>query len=153
MANFNRVIIAGHLTRDPQLKFVGSNLAVAEFGVACNRKYKLQSGEDREEVLFVDVTAFGKSAELISQHLTKGNPILIEGRLKFDQWEDKQSGAKRSKISVVLESFQFLGGKDDAKEETTDRSGGYRRPAPRPAGTIEQAIEPGQQFKDEDIPF
>src|SRR5215213_2482647 len=113
MASFNKVLLMGNLTRDPALKYLpSSNTAVAEFGVACNRKFRTAQGEDREEVTFVDVTAFGKQAEVINQYMTKGKPIFIEGRLKFDSWEDKQGGGKRSKLTVVIENFQFVGGRD-----------------------------------------
>src|ERR1700679_3281210 len=113
MANFNKVLLMGNLTRDPQLKYLPStNLPVAEFGIAVNRKWKAPTGEDREEVCFVDCSAFGKTGELINQYFTKGKPIFIEGRIKYDSWEDKQGGGKRSKISVVIENFQFVGGRD-----------------------------------------
>src|SRR3954451_10341179 len=112
MASFNKVLLMGNLTRDPQLKYLPSQTPVAEFGVACNRKFKSAQGEDREEVTFVDVAAFGKQAELINQYFTKGKPIFIEGRLKYDQWEDKQGGGKRSKLSVVIDNFQFIGARD-----------------------------------------
>ena len=113
MASFNKVFLMGNLTRDVQLKYLpSSNTAVAEFGIACNRKFRTASGEDREEVTFVDVTAFGKQAEVLNQYMTKGKPLFIEGRLKLDQWEDKQGGGKRSKLTVVIENFQFVGGRD-----------------------------------------
>ena len=112
MASFNKVILMGNLTRDPQLKYLPSQTAVVEFGLACNRKFKTQAGEDKEEVTFVDCTAFGRTGEVINQYFTKGKPIFIEGRLKYDQWEDKQGGGKRSKITVVVENFQFVGGRD-----------------------------------------
>ncbi len=112
MASFNKVLVMGNLTRDPQLKYLPSQTAVVEFGVACNRKFRTANGEDREEVTFVDVTSFGKQAEVINQYFQKGKPIFIEGRLKFDSWEDKQGGGKRSKLTVVIENFQFVGGRD-----------------------------------------
>ncbi len=112
MASFNKVLLMGNLTRDPQLKYLPSQTAVVEFGVACNRKFKTANGEDKEEVTFVDVTSFGKQAEVINQYFQKGKPIFIEGRLKFDSWEDKQGGGKRSKLTVVIENFQFVGGRD-----------------------------------------
>jgi single-strand DNA-binding protein len=115
MASFNRVMLLGNLTRDPQLKFLPSQTQVCEFGLACNRKFKTAAGEDREEVTFVDITAFGRQAEVINQYCTKGKQIFIEGRLKFDQWEDKNGGGKRSKLTVVVENFQLLGGRDDAR--------------------------------------
>src|SRR6476659_3700030 len=112
MASFNQVILLGNLTRDPQLKYLPSQTPLVEFGLACNRRFKTQSGEDREEVLFVDVSAFGKQAEIINQYCQKGRPLLVEGRLKYDTWEDKQGGGKRSKHSVVIDNFQLLGGRD-----------------------------------------
>src|SRR5687768_2846845 len=111
MASFNRVMLLGNLTRDPQLKYLPSQMAVADFGIACNRKFKTSGGEDREEVTFVDVTAFGKQAEIINQYCQKGKQIFVEGRLKFDSWDDKNSGGKRNKLSVVIENFQLLGSK------------------------------------------
>ena len=168
MASFNKVILLGNLTRDPQLKYLPSQTAVAEFGIACNRKFKSAAGEDREEVTFVDITAFGKQAELINQYFTKGKPIFIEGRLKFDSWEDKQGGGKRSKLTVVLEGFQFIGGRDGGGGGG-GRSQGYeggadeggpsappQRGPSRPAPSQPQAQPPfgdEQQFKDDDIPF
>src|SRR5256885_16982714 len=112
MPSFNKVLLMGNLTRDPQLKYLPSQTAVAEFGVACNRKFRTAQGEDREEVTFVDCAAFGKQAEVINQYMNKGKPIFIEGRLKYDQWEDKQGGGKRSKLSVVIENFQFVGSRE-----------------------------------------
>src|SRR6185436_852008 len=113
MASYNKVILMGNLTRDPQMKYLPSQTAVVEFGLACNRRYKTQSGEQKEEVTFVDCTAFGRTGEVINQYFTKGKPIFIEGRLKYDQWEDKQGGGKRHKLTVVIESFEFVGGRDE----------------------------------------
>jgi single-strand DNA-binding protein len=112
MANVNKVILIGNLTRDPQLKYLPSQLAVAEFGLAVNRKFKTSAGEDREEVCFVDCSAFGRTAEIINQYCQKGKQIYIDGRLKYDSWEDKQGGGKRSKLLVVVENMQLLGGRD-----------------------------------------
>lgn len=108
MASFNRVILAGNLTRDPQLKYLPNNTAVCEFGMAINHKWRDKDGNQREDVCFVDVAAFGRQGEVINQYMGKGRPILIEGRLKLDQWT-AQDGAKRSKHSVVVENFTFLG--------------------------------------------
>ena len=113
MASFNQVTLLGNLTRDPQLSHIPtSNTAVVEFGLACNRRFKSANGEDREEVTFVDCTAFGKQAEVINQYCQKGKALFVQGRLKLDQWEDKQGGGKRSKLRVVVEQFQFVGGRD-----------------------------------------
>ena len=177
MASFNRVLLMGNLTRDPQLKYIpGSNTAVAEFGLATNRKFRTANGEDREEVTFVDITAFGKQAEVINQYMTKGKPIFIEGRLKLDQWEDKNGGGKRSKLTVVVENFQFVGSRDGGgggggdgggyQGRSYDRDGGDQRPQqrgparqqPQNAGAAnkpapEQPFGEEQQFRDDDIPF
>ncbi len=109
MQGFNKVILAGNLTRDPQLKYLPSNMPVCEFGLAMNRKWRDKDGNQHEEVTFVDVSAFGRQAETINQYLAKGRSILVEGRLRFDQWTG-QDGAKRSKLSVTVENFTFLGG-------------------------------------------
>ena len=177
MASFNKVILMGNLTRDPQMKYLPSQTAVVEFGLACNRRYKTQSGEQKEEVTFVDCTAFGRTGEVINQYFTKGKPIFIEGRLKYDQWEDKQGGGKRHKLTVVIESFEFVGGRDGGGggggggyEADAGGGGDYeqrpqrgparpapaRAPAPRPAPAAPQQEPPfseDQQFKDDDIPF
>ncbi len=173
MASFNQVILLGNLTRDPQLKYLPSQTAVAEFGVACNRKFKTQSGEDKEEVTFVDCSAFGKTGELINQYFTKGKPIFIQGRLKYDSWEDKQGGGKRSKMSVIVENFQFIGGRDGGgggggggggyqqeggggDEQRPPRPQQQARPQqsrPQDAPPPQQPFGEEQQFKEDDIPF
>src|SRR5688572_30739910 len=114
MPSFNKVVLMGNLTRDPQLKHLPSNLVVAEFGLACNRRYRTAAGEDKEEVAFVDCTAFGRQAETIGQYCTKGKPLFVEGRLKYDTWDDKQGG-ERGKLSVVVENFEFIGAKGDTE--------------------------------------
>lgn len=142
MPSFNRVTLLGHLTRDPQLKYLPSQTALVEFGLAMNNSYTTKSGEKREEVCFVDCTAFGKPAELINQYCTKGKALLVEGRLKYDTWEDKQGGGKRSKHTVVVENFQFVGGRDGGEK----RDGQDEQPAP--------AEQPASQtFSDDDLPF
>src|ERR1700746_853216 len=136
MANFNKVILAGNLTRDPELRYTPKGMAIAKLGLAVNRDWKSETGETKEEVTFVDVDAFGRQAEVISQYLKKGRPILVEGRLKLDQWDDKQTGQKRSRLGVVLESFQFL---DSARGG--DGGGGGSRSAPI-SGTPSAAPSP-----------
>ena len=116
MPSFNRVTLIGNLTRDPQLKQL-PNLTVAEFGIATNRRWKGAEGQDREEVCFVDCAAFGKAAEVIQQYCTRGKLMLIEGRLKYETWDDKNGGGKRHKLSVVVENFQFLSSRDAAPSE------------------------------------
>ena len=108
MPNFNKVILMGNLTRDPEVKYTSSGTAIAKLGMAINRYWRNQDGQQQEETTFVDVDAFGRQAETIGQYLKKGRPIMVEGRLKLDQWDDKQTGQKRSKMGIVLENFQFL---------------------------------------------
>lgn len=165
MASVNRVILVGNLTRDPQLKYLPSQTPVAEFGLAMNRRYKTATGEDREEVCFVDCAAFGKPAEIINQYCQKGKLIYVEGRLKYDTWEDKQGGGKRNKLSVVVENFQFLGSREGGGGGAAP-GGGHDAPqageAPPPRQTSRPAQAPPpanpplderQQFADDDIPF
>ncbi len=109
MANYNRVILAGNLTRDPQLSYTPSNTPICKFGMAINRNWTdRQTNEKREETCFVDCTAFGRQGEVINQYMSKGRPLLLEGRLQYSQWTS-QEGQKRSKLEVVVDNFQFLG--------------------------------------------
>jgi len=126
--NLNRVFLMGNLTRDPEIRYTPSGMAVASFGLAVNRKWRDKgSGEMREETTFVDVDVWGRQAELAGQYLAKGRPLFLEGRLKLDSWEDRATGQKRSKLKVVGENFQFLGTRD------AGAAGGGGAPA-RPAG-------------------
>jgi single-strand DNA-binding protein len=109
MPSFNRVTLIGNLTRDPETRDLPSGTTLCEFGLAMTRHYKTAGGDDREETCFIDCTAFGKQAEVLSQYVTKGRPLFVEGRLKYDQWDDRSGGGRRSKISVIVENFQFLG--------------------------------------------
>jgi len=127
MSSFNKVILLGNLTRDPELAYTQKGQAVGKIGMAVNRKWKNESGQEQEEVTFIDVTTWGKQAELLGQYLKKGNPLFVEGRLKLDQWTDRTNGEKRSKLCVVMESFQFVGG----KKEGADGYGNTRVPAPK----------------------
>ena len=145
MASFNKVILMGNLTRDPQMKFLPSQTPVAEFGLATNRHFKTQSGEEKDEVTFVDCAAFGKQAEVINQWCRKGKQLFIEGRLKFDTWDDKNGGGKRSKLSVIVENFQFVGGR-----EHNQNSPAPRRERPTQS---ELPLSDKPQFADADIPF
>jgi single-strand DNA-binding protein len=110
MANFNKVILMGNLTRDPELRYSNSGKAIGKIRIAVNREWKDKSGESKKETSFFDCTSFGKAAELISQYTEKGSPLLIDGRLKQESWETDQ-GEKRSKIVVIIENFQFVGGR------------------------------------------
>ena|SRR5580765_5853253 len=154
MANFNKVILAGNLTRDPEVRYTPKGMAIAKFGLAINRTWKNEAGETKEEVTFVDIDAFGRTAEVISQYLKKGRPILVEGRLKLDQWDDKQTGQKRSRLGIVLENFQFLdsgrgdgaGGGSRSSAPSAPPSAASSADAPEPEG-------PGPAPEEDDVPF
>jgi single-strand DNA-binding protein len=129
MANFNKVILAGNLTRDPQLSSLPSGMAVCELGMAINDKWRdKNSNEMRERTCFVDLRAYGRQAETLSQYMSKGKPLLVEGRLQFDQWEAKDGSGKRSKLYVVVMGFQFLGAPDGQRSE--DRGAGSNEMPP-----------------------
>ena len=152
MANFNKVILEGRLTRDPQLSYLPSNTPVCEFGMAINHKWRGQDGEMREDTCFVDLSIFGRSAETFNQYMSKGQPVLVEGRLKFDQWEGKD-GQKRSRLRVYVDRFQFLGGPAGGRG---DVGGADRVPASaQPAGVPEEPMPPPDDAgpAGEDIPF
>src|SRR2546423_2864953 len=109
MASFNKVILLGNLTRDPEVRYTPKGTAVTDLGLAVNRTYTADNGEKREEVTFVDVTFWGRTAEVAGEYLKKGRPVFVEGRLQLDSWDDKQSGQKRSKLKVIGETMQMLG--------------------------------------------
>ena len=111
MASFNQVILLGNLTRDIELRHTPSNQTVANIGLAVNRTFQTKDGERREETTFVDCESWGRQAEVMAQYLSKGRPVLIQGRLKLDSWQDKDGG-NRSKLKVVVENFQFVGGRE-----------------------------------------
>ena len=149
MANFNKVILAGNLTRDPELRYTPKGLAIAKLGLAINRKWSTETGEQKEEVTFVDVDAFGKQAETIGQYLKKGRPILIEGRLRLDTWDDKQTGQKKSKLNVVLDSFQFL---DSGNREGGGAGGIPSAPSAPSAPRPSRPAPPSAPAADADVP-
>jgi len=128
MASYNRVILMGNLTRDPELKTLPSQMVVCDFALAVNRRWKDADGADREEVLFIDCAAFGKTGQTIGESLTKGRPIHIEGRLKFEQWE-QEDGQRRSKIRAVVEQFRFVDRKPTNGQPAKGNGNGKRRPA------------------------
>jgi len=140
MANYNKVIIAGNLTRDVELKHTPKGTAVAKLGIAINRSWTGDDGQKREDVTFVDVDAFGKQAETLAKYIKKGRSILIEGRLKLDQWDDKQTGQKKSRLGVLLESFSFLDSKQGEAQQ------------PRPTSAAAQQ-PPSQEPPMDDVPF
>src|SRR5258708_5544907 len=130
MAGYNKVILIGNLTRDPELRYTSQGVAIAKIGLAVNRTWRNEAGETKEEVTFVDVDAFRRQAETLAQYLKKGSPLMVEGRLKLDQWDDKQTGQKRSRLGIVLEGFQFLGG---ANRRTRGARWGGGAPPSRPS--------------------
>ena len=150
MANLNKVLLMGNMTRDPELRYLQSGTALCDFGIAVNRKWKSQAGEQKEEVCFVDVTFIGRTAEVISEYMKKGRPIFVEGRLKLDSWTGKD-GQKRSKLSVVGENMQFL----DSRGGREVGQGGRRSGTSQK--TSEEAPEETREndfgVDDESIPF
>jgi len=150
MPSFNKVILAGNLTRDVELRYTPKGTAVAEFGMAINRKWKTDDGEEREEVCFVDLTTFGRRAETVSQYVRNGNPLLIEGYLKLEQWDDKQTGQKRSKIKVMVENFTFLGTGDGHARGQAGERPARRQPEER---ATRDAGDDTQRDDDESVPF
>jgi len=146
MANLNKVLLIGNLTRDPELRYIPSGTAVVDLGLAVNRRVKKSDGTWGEEAAFIDVTVWGKQAENCAEYLSKGRPIFVEGRLQFDQWEDKKTGDKRSKLKVTADNVQFLGGRPGGG----GGEGGGRKPSPAPKP--EPAAE-DTELSDDDIPF
>ena len=153
MASYNKVILVGNLTRDPELRYTPKGMAIAKIGLAVNRNWTNEAGEKKEEVTFVDVDIFGRTAENVAQYMKKGRPILIEGRLRLDQWDDKQTGQKRSKLGVVAETVQFLGspagGGGGEGGEAAPRRSAPAASAPAPSS----AAEPDMPPPDDDVPF
>ena len=157
MANLNKVMLIGNLTRDPELRVTPKGTAICTFSLAVNRKFKDESGGEREEVTYIDIEAWGKSGENISKYCTKGRPLFVEGRLRLDQWEDKNTKEKRSRMKVVCENFQFLGsGRADGGAPGGAVEGGenrYASPASRSPAAPKPAAPAAQENLDEDVPF
>jgi len=128
MANLNRVTLIGSLTRDVEVKYTPKGTAIADISIAVNRKWKDQDNQMKEETTFIDLTAFGKTAELAGQYLAKGSSCCFEGRLNLETWEDKTTQQKRSKMKVIVENMQFLGGKKESgnQPQGVANSGGQR---------------------------
>lgn len=151
MANLNRVLLIGNLTRDPDLRYTPKGTAVTEIGLAVNRVYTGEDGERKEETTFVDVTLWARLAEIAGQYLKKGRPVFVEGRLQLDTWDDKQTGQKRSKLRVVAENIQLLGARQEGELPTS--------PPPRRSGTTPppptrtEPRDPDLDAEPDDIPF
>lgn len=160
MASYNKVILVGNLARDPERRALPSGTTVADLRLAVSRRYTLQSGETKEETLFITVAVFGRQAETILKYMKKGRPILIEGRLRQEEWTNKD-GQKQSRISVVAEQFRFLGDGGNRGGELGDapEGAGYARRAPAPAAgetppEADLGEEPPPGAKDdENLPF
>ena len=152
MASFNKVILLGNLTRDPEVRYTPKGSAVCDLGIAINRQYTLDSGEKREEVTFVDVVLWARLAEIAGEYLKKGRPVFIEGRLQLDTWDDKQSGQKRSKLRVIGETMQLLGGRPPGAGGGTAESGEGKESRPAKTTPPPKAAEKAESDEDE-IPF
>lgn len=153
--NYNKVLLLGNLTRDIELRYLpNTNTPVAKIGLAVNRRFKTSTGEQREETTFVDCEAMGRTAEVMSQYLQKGRPVFIEGRLKLDQWEDRQTGQKRSKLLVFVEGFQFVdsGGGNSGGGSGGSGGGGARRGA-YAGGPARNSADAHEPIDEDDIPF
>jgi single-strand DNA-binding protein len=153
MASFNKVILMGNLTRDPELRYTPKGTAVAKIGLAVNRVWTSESGEKKEEVTFVDVDIFGRTAENVGQYMRKGRPILVEGRLRLDQWDDKQTGQKRSRLGVVAETVQFLGGAPAGGEGGAPAAPRAPRPAAPASAPASEPVEGDAPPESDDVPF
>ena len=155
MASFNKVILVGNLTRDPELRYTPTGTAIAKIGLAVNRVWTNEAGEKKEEVTFVDVDVFGRTAENVGQYMRKGRPILIEGRLRLDQWDDKQTGQKKSKLGVVAETVQFLGSAPGSEGGAASAPSAPRAARPAAAPAVAPAPEAGDSEPphDDDVPF
>ncbi len=155
MASFNKVILVGNLTRDPELRYTPKGVAIAKLGLAVNRVWKNEAGETKEEVTFIDIDSFGKQAETIAHYLKKGSPLLVEGRLRLDQWDDKQTGQKRSRLGVVLEAFQFLGGGKGAEASVGPKSGTSTASTSPGGAPVAEPAEPEvpSSPEEDDVPF
>jgi single-strand DNA-binding protein len=168
MANLNKVMIIGNVTRDPEIKYTPKGSAVTDLGIAVNRVYTPEGGEKREETTYVDVTLWGRQAEIAGEYCKKGRSIYIEGRLQLDSWEDKTSGQKRSKLRVVGESFQLLGprpggggggGHSGGDEEYSERPQNTQRREPSGGGNSGGGFSSGRStapqapIEEDDIPF
>ncbi len=162
MANLNKVMLIGNLTRDPELRHTPKGTAVSEICLAINRNWTNDQGQKQEETTFVEVTLWGRQAEVVQQYVTKGSPIYIEGRLQLDSWDDKETGKKRSKLRVIGENFQFLSGKPGsgggvvvaATSERSQSSSAAAAPQQRSGPPQGASAAPADDFQeDDDIPF
>jgi single-strand DNA-binding protein len=167
MASLNKVMLIGNLTRDPEIRYTPKGQAVTDIGLAVNRIYSTESGEKREEVTFIDITLWGRTAEIVHQYCKKGRPLFVEGRLQLDTWDDKQTGQKRSKLKVIADGIQLLGSREGAGGEgggsgasyggggSPAYSGGASGTAPQrsPAPSPGAAAGPPEHDDEDQVPF
>lgn len=153
-ASYNKVFLMGNLTRDPETRVTPGGLTITKLGLAVNRRYRTREGEQKEETTFVDIDAFGAPAETIQKYCSKGSGLFVEGRLRLDQWQDKNTGENRSKLNVVLDNFQFIGGRGDS-ESGGSGGGGYEESSPPRRESIAKSTKKAQddEFSDDDVPF
>lgn len=156
-ASFNKVLLMGNLTRDPEVRVTPGGLTIAKFGLAVNRRFRSKEGDTKEETTFVDIDAFGAQAETIQKYCSKGSGIFVEGRLRLDQWQDRTSGENRNKLGVVLESFQFVGGRGGDSDGGGYSSGGsdsgYEQSSPPRRSRPAPQSSSDDEFSDDDVPF
>jgi single-strand DNA-binding protein len=152
MASFNKVILLGNLTRDPEIRYTPKGSAVCDLGIAVNRQYTLDNGERREEVTYVDVVLWARLAEIAAEYLKKGRPVFIEGRLQLDTWDDKQSGQKRSKLRVIGETMQMLGSRGGGGGAPTE-AGDDDRPARTTTPPPKAGASASAGADEDEIPF
>jgi len=160
MASYNKVLLMGNLTRDPEVRYTPKGTAIANLGLAVNRVYTTEGGEQKEEVTFIDIEVWGRQAETAGQYLSKGRPVFVEGRLKLDSWEDKESGQKRNKLKVVAERVQFLGAprggaefKDQAPSDEAPARPAGRGPRPSAPPPPDKGEPEPPAGEDDNIPF
>ena len=154
MANLNKVLLIGNLTRDPELRYTPQGSAICDLGLAINRQYTTNDGVKKEEVCFIDITAWGRQAETCNRFVKKGSQIFVEGRLKLDSWQDKETGKNRSKINVVAERIQFLSGSGVGKhqDDGQDEQQPYQKPALQQQPRQESSRSPQQAQRAPAVP-
>ncbi len=153
MPNLNKVMLMGNLTRDPEISYTPKGTAIAKFALAINRNYTTEGGEKREEVTFVDCEAYARVAEVVGEFCKKGRPLFVEGRLKLDTWDDKQTGQKRSRMKVVVETVQLLGARETLSGQTAEEADAAAARRKAPSSAPRPPADPDLDAAADDIPF
>lgn len=153
MASLNKVLLIGNITRDIEIKYTPKGTAIADICLAVNRNYTTDNGEKREEVTFIDVTLWGRTAEIVGEYCKKGRPLFVEGRLQLDTWDDKQTGQKRSKLKVVGDNIQLLGGGEQRDDSRSDKQEQQTTRKQQPPPNRKQPVDPDIDTAEDDIPF